>query len=102
MVSAPSSPVIDTHTRKRSIPSDKTGGQAAKKRSTASGHEENQAPKSKRSESISQTLDAVELIIVKLREKHGSSRYSVEKLNCWAHMINMGSGSLMRILQTSL
>ena len=56
-------------------------------------HSETSAPASKRSASIADTINAVEAIIVKLRKKHGESRFSVEKLNCWAHMLNCGKWS---------
>lgn len=36
-----------------------------------------------------QRIQQVEDIVEKLREKHGK-KFSVEKLNTWAHMINMG------------
>ena len=65
-------------------------------------HSETSAPASKRSASIADTINAVEAIIVKLRKKHGESRFSVEKLNCWAHMLNCGKWSSMTIRQSSL
>ena len=34
----------------------------------------------------------MEDIIKKLKDKHGDS-FSVEKLNCWAHMLNVGKHS---------
>ena len=38
------------------------------------------------------TIDAVQQLVEELKEKHGS-KYTVERLNAWAHMINMGKHS---------
>ena len=48
-------------------------------------------PLSKR-QAIAKNISEVEEIIKVLREKH-SDAYSVEKLNCWAHMLNVGKHS---------
>ncbi len=47
-----------------------------------------QPPKLKR-ESCSSSIQEVEEVIKKLREKH-SSKYSTEKLSAWAHLVQMG------------
>ena len=39
--------------------------------------------------SCSQTIDIVEDIVTKLKEKHGQ-KFTTEQLSCWAHMYNMG------------
>ena len=49
------------------------------------------APSSKR-QAIAKSISEVEDIIKKLKEKHGDD-FSVEKLNCWAHMLNVGKHS---------
>lgn len=49
------------------------------------------APSSKL-QAIAKSISEVEYIIKKLKEKHGDT-YSVEKLNCWAHMLNVGKHS---------
>ena len=49
-------------------------------------------PPSSKRQAIAKNISEVEEIIKKLREKH-SDAYSVEKLNCWAHMLNVGKHS---------
>ena len=49
------------------------------------------APSSKR-QAIAKSISEVEDIIKKLKAKHGDD-FSVEKLNCWAHMLNVGKHS---------
>ena len=49
------------------------------------------APSVKRG-TCQQQIQQVEDIVEKLREKHGK-KFSVEKVNAWAHMINMGKHS---------
>lgn len=48
-----------------------------------------QAGPSKKAKNIAEKISEVELIVKKLKEKH-KSLYSVEKLNAWAHMIDIG------------
>ena len=48
-----------------------------------------QAGPSKKLRIIAEKISEVELIVKKLKEKH-KSLYSVEKLNAWAHMIDIG------------
>ena len=43
-------------------------------------------------QTIAKSISEVEEIIKKLKEKHGDA-FSVEKLNCWAHMLNVGRHS---------
>ena len=50
------------------------------------------APPSAKRHAIEKNITEIETIIKRLKEKHGDS-YSVEKLNCWAHMLNMGKHS---------
>ena len=69
-----------------------TDGEVVSRKRSAN-QTESECPTSKRTQSIFNALSTVESIIVKLREKHGKSRFSVEKLNCWAHMINSGKWS---------
>ena len=52
---------------------------------------DNSAPSAKR-QAIAKSISQVEDIIKKLKEKHGDG-FSVEKLNCWAHMLNVGKHS---------
>lgn len=59
-----------------------------RKRCTVS---DNPPPSSKR-QAIAKNISEVEEIIKKLQEKHGNA-YSVEKLNCWGHMLNVGKHS---------
>ena len=68
-------------------------GEVSVTRKRCGDQSERECPASKRTQSISNTLSAVESIITKLREKHGKGSFSVEKLNCWAHMINSGKWS---------
>ena len=49
-------------------------------------------PPSSKRQAIAKNISEVEEIIKTLREKHGDA-YSVEKLNCWAHMLNVGRHS---------
>ena len=51
---------------------------------------DNPTPTTSKRESLAKTINAVEAIVEELREKHGDKRFSVEQLNCWAHMINSG------------
>ena len=53
---------------------------------------EKSATTSKR-ESIAKTINTVEAIVTKLKEKHGENGYPVEQFHCWAHMINSGKYS---------
>ena len=55
--------------------------------STASKH----TPAAKRT-TCQSTINAVQQLVEELKEKHGS-KYTVERLNAWAHMINMGKHS---------
>ena len=57
--------------RKRAQTADATPAQSAKR------------------QAIAKNINEVEDIIKQLKEKHGDA-YSVEKLNCWAHMLNVG------------
>lgn len=50
------------------------------------------APPSSKRQAIAKSISEVEDIIKQLKEKHGNM-YSVEKLNCWAHMLNVGRWS---------
>lgn len=50
------------------------------------------APPPGKRQAIAKSINEVEDIIKKLKEKHGDA-YSVEKLNCWAHMLNVGKHS---------
>ena len=61
---------------------------ASRKRTQAAG---DSASSSKR-QAIAKSISEVEEIIKKLKEKHGDA-FSVEKLNCWAHMLNVGRHS---------
>ena len=63
---------------------------------------ESECPASKRTQLILNSLSEVESIITKLREKHGKGCFSVEKLNCWAQMINSGKWSSYLTQQTYL
>ena len=47
------------------------------------------APPSGKRQAIAKSINEVEDIIKKLKEKHGDT-YLVEKLNCWGHMLNVG------------
>lgn len=49
-------------------------------------------PPSGKRQAIAKSINEVEDIIKKLKEKHGDA-YSVEKLNCWAHMLNVSKHS---------
>ena len=49
-------------------------------------------PPSSKRQAIAKNICEVEEIIKKLKEKYGDA-YSVEKLNCWAHMLNVGKHS---------
>ncbi len=60
--------------RKRLHSSDSESGPSAK-------------PRSKR-DTCAEKVTEVEELVVKFKEKHGS-RYTIEKLNAWAHMIHM-------------
>jgi hypothetical protein len=55
--------------------------------STSSKH----TPAAKRA-TCESTINAVQQLVEELKEKHGS-KYTVECLNAWAHMINMGKHS---------
>ena len=59
-----------------------------KKRNREAEETELLAPSAKRG-TCQQRMQQVEDIVDKLHEKHGKN-YSVERLNAWAHMINMG------------
>ena len=48
------------------------------------------ATTSSKRECIATTINNVETIVAKLKEKHG---YPTEQFNCWAHMINSGKCS---------
>ena len=50
---------------------------------------EDKAPRSKRKDTIAEKLSEVELAVKQLKDKHGS-KYSIEQLNAWAHMISVG------------
>ena len=65
------------------------GEQSTRKRSSQTI--DDSAPSSKR-QAIAKSISEVEEIIKKLKEKHGDT-FSVEKLNCWAHMLNVGKHS---------
>ena len=51
------------------------------------------ATTSSKRECIATTINNVETIVAKLKEKHGKNRYPIEQFNCWAHMINSGKCS---------
>lgn len=53
--------------------------------------EDDDTPKSSKSkrDTIAKKISEVEEIVQKLKDKHGPL-YSIEKLNAWAHMINIG------------
>ena len=67
---------------------DQSGTCSANLQSKWSIVSDNPPPSSKR-QAIAKNISEVEEIIKKLREKHGNA-YSVEKRNCWVHVLNVG------------
>ncbi len=49
---------------------------------------------SKRQSKSGEKLARVQEIVKQLKDKHGS-KYTIEKLNCWAHMVDMGKHDSM-------
>ena len=67
------------------------GAEDPKRKRPATTTSSKHAPTAKRS-SCESTINAVQQIVEELKEKHGC-KYTVERLNAWAHMINMGKHS---------
>ena len=78
--------------------SNESGSEKSRKRLNRS--DSHLEPSAKRV-SCAQKISDVEKIVVNLKEKHGS-QYTTEKLNAWAHMVQMGKHDSLEATQSSL
>lgn len=62
--------------------------QSSRKRSPANDHRETDKHTQNKRTKCAEKLSEVEKLVKKLKEKHGT-KYSVEKLNIWAHMLHI-------------